>query len=96
MIFKLLLSFCLSIYQEKEVGSGEALVQKDDNAKALINDIWSVLALMIEEYPGLDKERIKAFVTLTIPKVEKKSLIRAFLLRAAYNEHLDIEDKKIG
>ena len=48
-------------------------------------NMWSVISLFVEEYHELDKERTKMVVRSTIPRLEAKSMVRAFLLRVAFN-----------
>ena len=45
------------------------MVQNQLSIKAFTVDLWSVLALFVEEYPDLDKNRTKDLVKISIPKL---------------------------
>jgi hypothetical protein len=48
--------------------------------------------LMVEEYSNLDSTKLKELINLTMGKLEPQSMVRAFLVRIAFNLHLDVYD----
>jgi len=52
--------------------------------------------LFVENYPEIDKDRTKEVVRMMLGKVSTKSVLRSFLIRVAFNEHLDVDDENIS
>lgn len=45
------------------------MVDVEKSIQALYIDIWSVIALIAEDYPEINKEQLKTLVNITIPKL---------------------------
>lgn len=80
------------MYQEISNGSEDQLLSNQNYHKYLLIDVWSVLLLMVEEYSTLDGSYMKELIGMTIGKLEPESMVRAFLVRIAFNWHLDVSD----
>ena len=52
--------------------------------------------MFVENYPEIDKDRTKEVVRMMLGKVSTKSVLRSFLIRVAFNEHLDLDDENIS
>jgi hypothetical protein len=94
ILYQLLIQFAISQHRGSN-GSGEHLVDPQYPV-SLLTDVWSIIALLSEEYPALDKTHLHELVRVSLPHLESKSMIRAFLVRTALNEHLELEDAAIG
>ena len=86
----------MTIEENNHEGSEVNFFQPKTNLHAFSADIWSVIILFLEHFPNIDKSKTKELVSLTLARVEPKSVVRAFLLRVAFNEHLDLEDEAIS
>lgn len=95
VIYRLLTNFAIKIYQQIATGSEDQLLSNQNYHKYLLIDVWSVLLLMVEEYSNLDSTKLKELINLTMGKLEPQSMVRAFLVRIAFNLHLDVYDQKI-
>ena len=95
VIYRLLINFAIKIYQQITTGSEDQLLSNQNYHKYLLIDAWSVLLLMVEQYSNLDSAKLKELINLTISKLEPQSMVRAFLVRIAFNLHLDVSDQKI-